>query len=210
MAKSSRRSRSSGSGGSRRTYLIVGAVIVVFVAGFIALAVLDARQQSGGGAPDDVKTYDVGPAGEHTEGDVDYEQSPPAGGRAQPCLAELRLLRQACPRRECRTLPGARGGLDHLLPRPPAGPGRRAAGHRREPVLRPGQPLSRPAFQHPRGGLGLGQAGRPERLGRPRPGELYPGLPAGSPDPGAWRRLHRRHERDAVAAIALFLTHYEP
>lgn len=84
MAKSSGRSRSNGSGGSRRTYLIVGAVIVVFVAGFIALAVLDARQQSGAGASDDVKTYDVGPAGKHTGGDVDYEQSPSVGGAHNP------------------------------------------------------------------------------------------------------------------------------
>jgi hypothetical protein len=84
LAKSSRRSQSSGSGGSRRTYLIVGAVIVAFVAGFIALAVLDARQQSGAGAGDDVKTYDVGQAGEHTEGEVDYAQNPPAGGEHNP------------------------------------------------------------------------------------------------------------------------------
>ena len=61
LAKSSGRSRSSGSGGSRRTYLIVGAVIVAFVAGFIALAVLDARQQSGGGASDDVEDLRRGP-----------------------------------------------------------------------------------------------------------------------------------------------------
>ncbi len=84
MAKSSARIRRSGSGGSRRAYLIVGAVIVLFVAGFIALAVVDARQQSASGAPDDVKTYDVGPAGQHTSGDVDYEQSPPAGGEHNP------------------------------------------------------------------------------------------------------------------------------
>ena len=84
MAKSKGRSRSNGSGGSRRTYLIVGAVIVLFVAGFIALAVLDARQKSASGAPNDVKTYDVGPAGRHTEGDVDYEQSPPVGGPHNP------------------------------------------------------------------------------------------------------------------------------
>jgi hypothetical protein len=84
LAKSSGRSRSSGSGGSRRTYLIVGAVIVLFVAGFIALAVLDARQKSASGAPNNVKTYDVGPAGRHTEGDVNYEQSPPVGGPHNP------------------------------------------------------------------------------------------------------------------------------
>ncbi|MDQ3863511.1 MAG: DUF3105 domain-containing protein [Actinomycetota bacterium] len=84
MAKSRVRRQSSGSGGSTRTYLIVGACIVLFVAGFIALAVVDARQQSASGAPDDVKTYDVGPAGRHTEGDVDYEQSPPVGGPHNP------------------------------------------------------------------------------------------------------------------------------
>jgi hypothetical protein len=84
LAKSSRSSRSNGSGGSRKAYLIVGAVIVVFVAGFIALAVLDARQQSGAGAGGDVKTYDVGQAGEHTEGEVDYAQNPPAGGEHNP------------------------------------------------------------------------------------------------------------------------------
>ena len=85
MAKSSARvRRSSGSDGSRRTYLIVGAIIVLFVGGFIALAVLDARQQSAGGAPDDVQTYDVGPAGDHTSTNVDYEQTPPAGGAHNP------------------------------------------------------------------------------------------------------------------------------
>jgi hypothetical protein len=84
LAKSSRRSRSSEAESSRTTYLIVGAVIVLFVGGFIALAVVDARQKSASGAPDDVKTYDVGPGGKHTTGDVDYEQSPPAGGPHNP------------------------------------------------------------------------------------------------------------------------------
>ena len=84
MAKSSTRIHRSDSGGSRTAYLIVGAVIVLFVAGFIALAVFDARQKSASGAPDDVKTYDVGPAGQHTAGDVDYDQSPPTGGEHNP------------------------------------------------------------------------------------------------------------------------------
>jgi hypothetical protein len=84
LAQSRVRRQSTGSGGSRRTYLIVGAVIVAFVAGFVALAVLDARQQSGAGAPDDVKTYDVGPAGQHTGEEVDYAQNPPAGGEHNP------------------------------------------------------------------------------------------------------------------------------
>ena len=84
MAKSRARVRRSGSDGSRRTYLIVGAIIALFVGGFIALAVVDARQQSAGGAPDGVQTYDVGPAGVHRTGDVDYEQSPPVGGPHNP------------------------------------------------------------------------------------------------------------------------------
>ncbi len=84
MAKSDARIRRIDSGGPRRTYLIVGAIIVLFVAGFIALAVVDARQQSASGAPGDVKTYDVGPPGKHTAGNVDYEQSPPAGGPHNP------------------------------------------------------------------------------------------------------------------------------
>ena len=32
----------------------------------------------------DVKTYDVGPGGRHTEGEVDYAQSPPVGGEHNP------------------------------------------------------------------------------------------------------------------------------
>jgi hypothetical protein len=84
VAKSDARVRRIESGGSRRTYLIVGAIIFLFVGGFIALAVVDARQQSASGAPDEVKTYNVGPAGEHTSSDVDYEQSPPAGGPHNP------------------------------------------------------------------------------------------------------------------------------
>jgi Protein of unknown function (DUF3105) len=83
VTTSSTRVRRSGAGGSRWTYVIVGAVIVLFVAGFIALAVVDARQQSAG-APEDVQTYDVGPGGEHTSGEVDYEQTPPVGGEHNP------------------------------------------------------------------------------------------------------------------------------
>jgi len=68
------------SDGSRKTYIIVGAVVLAFVAGFVALVVLDSRQQSASSPPGEVETYDVGPAGEHTQGDVDYDQTPPTGG----------------------------------------------------------------------------------------------------------------------------------
>lgn len=68
------------SDGSRRTYIIVGAVILAFVAGFVALVVLDSRQQSASSPPGEVQTYEVGPANQHTDGDVDYDQTPPTGG----------------------------------------------------------------------------------------------------------------------------------
>jgi len=74
----------SSDAGSRRTYIIVGLVAAVFVAGFIALVVWDAREQTASSPPGEVKTYDVGPGGQHTEGDVDYAQSPPVGGEHNP------------------------------------------------------------------------------------------------------------------------------
>ena len=72
------------SSGINKTYIIVGAVILAFLAGFIALVVLDSRQQAASSPPGEVETYDVGPANQHTEGDVDYEQTPPTGGEHNP------------------------------------------------------------------------------------------------------------------------------
>jgi hypothetical protein len=78
-----RRIDSSG-GGSGRTYIIIGLIAAVFIAGFAALVILDSREKSMSAPPDTVQTYDVGPAGQHTEGDVDYEQNPPVGGPHNP------------------------------------------------------------------------------------------------------------------------------
>ena len=75
----SRQVDSSGAG-SRRAYIIVGLIAAVFLAGFAALVIVDARQKAASGPPGGVQTYDVGPGGEHTEGTVDYAQSPPVGG----------------------------------------------------------------------------------------------------------------------------------
>jgi hypothetical protein len=85
---SKRRARSrqvgSSGGGSRRAYIIVGLIAAVFLAGFAALVVLDARQKAASGPPGGVQTYDVGSAGQHTEGTVDYAQNPPVGGEHNP------------------------------------------------------------------------------------------------------------------------------
>ena len=72
------------SDGSRRTYIIVGAVVLAFVAGFVALVVIDSRQQAGSTPPGEVQTYEVGPANQHTDGNVDYDQTPPTGGEHNP------------------------------------------------------------------------------------------------------------------------------
>ncbi len=66
--------------GSRRTYIIVGLIVVAFLAGFAALVIMDLRQKP----PDVVKTYDVGPAAQHTDEVVDYAQTPPVGGEHNP------------------------------------------------------------------------------------------------------------------------------
>ncbi len=80
--------RNSGRGeeseGSRRTYVIIAVVAAVIIGGFITLAVIDSRQRAASTPPSDVQTIDVGDAGQHTEEDVNYEQSPPAGGEHNP------------------------------------------------------------------------------------------------------------------------------
>ena len=74
----------SSDGGSRRSYIIIGLIAAVFIAGFAALVIVDARQKTASMPPDRVQTFDVGPAGQHTEADVNYKQTPPAGGPHNP------------------------------------------------------------------------------------------------------------------------------
>jgi uncharacterized protein DUF3105 len=64
--------------------MIIGLIAAVFIAGFAALVIVDARQKAVSSPPDGVQSFDVGPPGAHTEGDVDYAQSPPAGGEHNP------------------------------------------------------------------------------------------------------------------------------
>ncbi len=64
--------------------MIIGLIAAAFIAGFAALVILDARQQGGGAPPGEVQSFDVGPANQHTQADVDYEQNPPVGGEHNP------------------------------------------------------------------------------------------------------------------------------
>lgn len=70
------------SGGPSRTTIVIVLVAVVFAAGFGALVWWDSSSSSG--PPSGVQEIDVGPAGQHTEGAVDYDQSPPVGGEHNP------------------------------------------------------------------------------------------------------------------------------
>jgi hypothetical protein len=63
---------------------MIGLIAAVFLAGFAALVIVDARQKTASGPPGGIQTYDVGPPRVHTEGDVDYAQSPPVGGEHNP------------------------------------------------------------------------------------------------------------------------------
>jgi Protein of unknown function (DUF3105) len=64
--------------------VIVAAIVVAVLGAFVVVVVLDIRQRSASSPPSGVEEFDVGPAGRHTEGAVDYAQSPPAGGEHNP------------------------------------------------------------------------------------------------------------------------------
>lgn len=74
--------RSAG-GGPSRTTVIIGLVVVVFLAGFGALVWYDSSQSSG--PPAGVKEFDVAKGkGKHTQAPVKYEQTPPVVGEHNP------------------------------------------------------------------------------------------------------------------------------
>jgi hypothetical protein len=76
--------RSVNGGGSNRVRIVIGLIVLAFIAGFIALIVVDRSQRAAKDPPSGVEQVDVGPAGKHTEGTVNYAQDPPAGGEHNP------------------------------------------------------------------------------------------------------------------------------
>ena len=76
--------RPANGGGSNRVRIVVGLIVLAFIAGFVALVVVDSRQRAASQPPSGVEQVDVGPAGKHTEGTVNYAQNPPAGGEHNP------------------------------------------------------------------------------------------------------------------------------
>jgi hypothetical protein len=67
-----------------RTTIVIGLVVIAFIVGFIALIIIDSGQRSASDPPEGVEKFDVGPAGQHTDGTVNYAQDPPAGGEHNP------------------------------------------------------------------------------------------------------------------------------
>lgn len=78
------RQRLESGGGSRRAVIIVGLIVLALIVGFAALVWVDSSQRRASSPPDGVQEFDVGSAGRHTQGDVTYEQNPPAGGEHNP------------------------------------------------------------------------------------------------------------------------------
>jgi uncharacterized protein DUF3105 len=66
-----------------RGVLLLGGILVAVLVGFVAVACSreDASQPLA-----EVKDIDVGPSGQHRTGNLDYDQSPPAGGPHNPTL----------------------------------------------------------------------------------------------------------------------------
>jgi hypothetical protein len=63
--------------------LVVGGVVLTFLASFVVVVVMTVRQQEGSTAPNGVKSYSNLSRG-HTEGTVNYPQTPPVGGDHNP------------------------------------------------------------------------------------------------------------------------------
>lgn len=74
-----------GDGGSNRVRILVGLIVLAFIAGFIALVVIDSREKAASAPPEGVKEFDESKGvNNHVQGQVDYDQNPPAGGPHNP------------------------------------------------------------------------------------------------------------------------------
>ena len=68
-----------------RTRIIIGLVVLAFVAGFAAIVIIDSGQRQSSGPPEGVEEFEVASGvNNHTPDTVDYEQDPPAGGAHNP------------------------------------------------------------------------------------------------------------------------------
>ena len=75
---------SNRSAGISKGTLLIAGVLVAIVAAFVVVVILDSRQGGSAEPPEGTEEIDVGGAGQHTDGTVDYAQTPPAGGEHNP------------------------------------------------------------------------------------------------------------------------------
>ncbi len=76
--------RRLGNAGRERPWglIIVGGILALVLIAFLAVVILDSRQQTARTPPSDVETFEVKQG--HTDATVDYAQTPPAGGEHNP------------------------------------------------------------------------------------------------------------------------------
>lgn len=68
-----------------RTRIIIGLIVLAFIAGFAALVIVDSQQRGTTGEVEGVEEFDVASGvNSHTQGTVDYPQDPPVGGEHNP------------------------------------------------------------------------------------------------------------------------------
>ena len=79
-----RSTQPAGGAGLSRGRILIGLIVLAFLAGFVALIVVDRSQQDATQPPEGVEEFDVGGVGQHTQDTVDYEQDPPVGGEHNP------------------------------------------------------------------------------------------------------------------------------
>ena len=60
--------------------MLVGGILLAVLVAFVVVVVLDTQQRAERTPPNGVESFAVGPGGQHTEGVVDYAQTPPVGG----------------------------------------------------------------------------------------------------------------------------------
>lgn len=72
-----------GGGGSNRVRIIVGLIVLVFIAIFAAIIFIDSRQRAANSPPEGVQDYEV-TSRDHTKEAVTYDQNPPVGGAHDP------------------------------------------------------------------------------------------------------------------------------
>ncbi len=83
----------AGGGGLTRGRILIGLIVAAFLAGFVALIVIDRSQQQASEPPEGVEEFEVANP-DHVEGSISYEQDPPVGGEHNPVWQNARFYEE--------------------------------------------------------------------------------------------------------------------